>query len=219
MHIYTVTCIIHTTVQLLVLKLRLISPGPWYTELHHGTRWGGGGGVGGGRWILSLPIIEATASPKQSHGAIRPKADPVSRVTLEWLIAHVWCNKILKWLRSLSDKIASFSYTRSSLSFFSVRRAKGATHENDHAHCWRRETREASRAATLVSRVTRLCCSRLAHACNPLTKSEHKREPETARSLIFHDSIVSQFRRELSTKKTKPNIEKWPESLGVMLEF
>ena len=204
MHMYTVTCIIHTTVQLIDLKLRLISPGPWYTE---------------GRWILSLPIIEATASPKQSHGAIRPKADPVSRVTLEWLIAHVWYNKILKWLRGLSDKIASFSYTRSSLSFFSVRRAKGATHENDHALCWRRETREASRAATLVSRVTRLCCSRLAHACNPLTKSEHKREPETARSLIFHDSIVSQFRRELSTKKTKPNIEKWPESLGVMLEF
>ena len=26
-------------------------------------------------------------------------------------------------------------------------------------------------------------------------------------------------RRDLSTKKTKPNIEKWPESLGVMLEF
>ena len=61
------------------LKLRLISPGPWYTELHHGTLI----------LILSLPIIEATASPKQSHGAIRPKADPGSRVTLEWLIAHV----------------------------------------------------------------------------------------------------------------------------------
>ena len=26
-------------------------------------------------------------------------------------------------------------------------------------------------------------------------------------------------RRDLGTKKTKPNIEKWPESLGVMLEF
>ena len=26
-------------------------------------------------------------------------------------------------------------------------------------------------------------------------------------------------RRELSTKKTKPNIEKWPETLGVMSEF
>ena len=26
-------------------------------------------------------------------------------------------------------------------------------------------------------------------------------------------------KRELSTKKTKPNLEKWPESLGVMLEF
>ena len=123
----------------------------------------------------------------------------------------------------LSDKIASFSYTRSSLSFFSVRRAKGATHENwwapDHAHCWRRETGEASRAAGLVSRVSRLCCSTLARACNPLTKSEDKREHEAVRSLILHDSIFSQFPRELSTKKTKPNIEKWPKSLGVMLEF
>ena len=26
-------------------------------------------------------------------------------------------------------------------------------------------------------------------------------------------------KRDLSTKKTKPNIEKWPESLGVMSEF
>ena len=26
-------------------------------------------------------------------------------------------------------------------------------------------------------------------------------------------------KRDLNTKKTKPNIEKWPESLGVMLEF
>ena len=26
-------------------------------------------------------------------------------------------------------------------------------------------------------------------------------------------------RRDLKTKKTKPNIEKWPKSLGVMLEF
>ena len=26
-------------------------------------------------------------------------------------------------------------------------------------------------------------------------------------------------RRDLSTKKTKPNIEKWPESPAVMLEF
>ena len=26
-------------------------------------------------------------------------------------------------------------------------------------------------------------------------------------------------RRDLSTKKTKPNIEKWPESLGVIIEF
>ena len=36
---------------------------------------------------------------------------------------------------------------------------------------------------------------------------------------IFHDSIVSQFPEETSTKKSKPNIEKWPESLGVMLEI
>ena len=26
-------------------------------------------------------------------------------------------------------------------------------------------------------------------------------------------------KRELSTKKAKPNIEKWPDSLGVMLGF
>ena len=32
---------------------------------------------------------------------------------------------------------------------------------------------------------------------------------------IFHDSIVLQFIDE----KTKPNLERWPESLGVMLEF
>ena len=40
---------------------------------------------------------------------------------------------------------------------------------------------------------------------------------------ILHGSIVSQFpaipRRDLSTKKTKPYVEKWPEILGVMLEF
>ena len=30
--------------RLLVLKLRLISPGPCYAELHCGTPWGGGGG-------------------------------------------------------------------------------------------------------------------------------------------------------------------------------
>ena len=34
---------------------------------------------------------------------------------------------------------------------------------------------------------------------------------------IFHDSIVSQIPEvDLSTKKTKPNTEKWPESLEVM---
>ena len=35
---------------------------------------------------------------------------------------------------------------------------------------------------------------------------------------IFHDSIVSQIpaipRRDLSTKKTKPYVEKWPEILS-----
>ena len=36
---------------------------------------------------------------------------------------------------------------------------------------------------------------------------------------IFHDFIVSQFPEETSTKKTKPNIEKWPENLEVMLQF
>ena len=37
---------------------------------------------------------------------------------------------------------------------------------------------------------------------------------------IFDDSIVSEFPEEdLSTNATKTNIEKWPESLGVMLEF
>ena len=43
---------------------------------------------------------------------------------------------------------------------------------------WRRETGEArlfsSRAAALVSRVSRLCCSTLARECTPLTKSEEK---------------------------------------------
>ena len=32
---------------------------------------------------------------------------------------------------------------------------------------------------------------------------------------IFHNFIVL----HLSTKKTKPNLEIWPESLGVMLDF
>ena len=27
------------------------------------------------------------------------------------------------------------------------------------------------------------------------------------------------YQKSLAHKKTKPNIEKWPESLGVMLEF
>ena len=37
---------------------------------------------------------------------------------------------------------------------------------------------------------------------------------------IFLDSIVSQFPKEIWTqKKNKPNIEKWPESLGIVLEF
>ena len=48
-----------------------------------------------------------------------------------------------------------------------------------------------------------------------------------AHVLDFRDKIanVSRLhclaipRRDLGTKKTKPNIEKWPESLGVMLEF
>ena len=133
MHIYTVTCIIHTTVQLLVLKLRLISPGSWYTELHHGTRGGKGGGVGEGRWILSLPIIEATACPKQSHGAIRHKADPVSRVTLEWLIAHVWYNKILKWLRGLATKLQVF-HTLGAVFLFSQSVERKARHTKMTTH-------------------------------------------------------------------------------------
>ena len=40
-------------------------------------------------------------------------------------------------------------------------------------------------------------------------------------NIIFHDSIVLKFPEEtsLSTKKTKSNIEKWREDLGVMLEY
>ena len=37
---------------------------------------------------------------------------------------------------------------------------------------------------------------------------------------IFQDCVVSQFLKE--TQKTKPNVEKlekWPESLGVVLKF
>ena len=60
-------------------------------------------------------------------------------------------------------------YTTSSLSFFLVHRAKRAGRVNDHARGWRRETGEArkkrvtlfsSRAAALVSRVSRLRRSR-----------------------------------------------------------
>ena len=36
---------------------------------------------------------------------------------------------------------------------------------------------------------------------------------------IFHNLSLAIPRRDLSTKKIKPNIEKWPDSLGVMLEF
>ena len=35
----------------------------------------------------------------------------------------------------------------------------------------------------------------------------------------FHDSIVSQLQIDLSPTKAKPNVEKCPGSLGVMLKF
>ena len=60
----------------------------------------------------------------------------------------------------------------SSLSVFLVRRAKRLRHAIDHAGDWRRETGEAQ--AALVSRVSRLCHSKIARACTPLTKSEEK---------------------------------------------
>ena len=60
----------------------------------------------------------------------------------------------------------------SSLSVFLVRRAKRLRHAIDHAGDWRRETGEAR--AALVSRVSRLCHSKIARACTPLTKSEEK---------------------------------------------
>ena len=44
--------------------------------------------------------------------------------------------------------------------------------------------------------------------------------PSEQKFQIFQDSIVSQFPEETwAQKKNKPNIEIWPESLGVMLEF
>ena len=62
-------------------------------------------------------------------------------------------------------------WTTSSLSVFSVRQAKRSRHANDHAGYLRCET---GRAATLVSRVSRLRRSTLARACTPLTKYEQK---------------------------------------------
>jgi len=170
---------------------------------------------GRGGWILSQPKEEATASPKQSHGAIRHKVDPVSRATLEWLIAHGRCIKILTWLRGLSDKMASFfKHYDQFLFFVSPSSESRETRKWPRAWLKARDGRGFSGCRPRFSRLAALLLD--ACTCTLLTKSD---ERETARSITFHDSIVSQFRREASTKKTKPNIEKWPESLGVMLEF
>ena len=64
--------------------------------------------------------------------------------------------------------------TTNNLSFFLVRRAKHARHENDHTHDWRLETGEArfllwQLPSFLVS------CGTIARACTPLTKSKEKK--------------------------------------------
>ena len=56
------------------------------------------------------------------------------------------------------------------------------------------------------------------------------KEPQVSQKQLVAVSPIVQFdttqtqsysipRKDLSTKKTKPSIEKWPESLGVRLEF
>ena len=80
-----------------------------------------------------------------------------------------------------------FLQTTNNLSFFLVRRAKRARHENDNTHDWRRETGEARfllwlLPSFLVSRGTR------ERAGTPVTKSKEK---ETARNYYFLKSLGS----------------------------
>ena len=121
----------------------------------------------------------------------------------------------------MSDKARSLFFSkqgtrpfrlRAVSSFFLVRRAKRPRHANENARDWRRETEEArnfsSRAAALVSRVSRLHRSTLARACTPLIKSE-----ETDRLLAVY--------RPLSKKKETKDVPTTfkQKMLQVWLEF